>query len=163
MAFPRAATASLIAILTVSAVSAAYAKPVVVVTLSQTTVVTASDGSQHFAALTDGVPVVRGTVIRYTVNAKDTSADPARRLALVGHVPSGTAYAPGSLRGPGGHAEFSLDGTSFSAHPMVAVKTAAGDVMQPADPAQYVMVRWVKDAPLEAKSSTAFFYEVQVK
>src|SRR5450631_1558183 len=99
MAFPRAATASLIAILTVSAVSAAYAKPVVVVTLSQTTVVTAADGSQNFAALTDGVPVVRGTVIRYTVNAKDTSADPARRLALVGHVPSEIGRASCRERG----------------------------------------------------------------
>jgi uncharacterized repeat protein (TIGR01451 family) len=154
------------AILTVTlafTATAAFAKPVVVVTLAQATVVTAADGTQHLAALTDDVPVGRGTAIRYTISAKDTGSEPARQLALTGHVPSGTAYTPSSLRGPGGHAEFSLDGKTFSAHPMVSVKTPAGDVMQPADPASYVVVRWVKDAPLDANAGTSFSYEVRVK
>jgi uncharacterized repeat protein (TIGR01451 family) len=163
MTYARAAAAILTAVLPALAATAAIAKPVVVVTLAQATVVTAADGAEHVAALTDNVPVTRGTAIRYTVSAKDTGTDPARRLALTGRVPSGTAYTPGSLRGPGGHAEYSLDGKTFSAHPMVAVKTSAGSVLQPADPAQYVVVRWVKDAPLDANTSTGFSYEVRVK
>jgi uncharacterized repeat protein (TIGR01451 family) len=103
-------------------------------------------------------------VIRYTINAKDTGSDAARRLELTGHVPAGTAFVAGSVHGPGGHAEFSLDAKTFSAHPMVAVKNAAGDVvMQPADPAQYVLIRWIKDGPLAAASLAGFAYDVRLQ
>jgi len=162
MAYTRAVFA-LSAILPLLSSTAAFAKPIVVLTLSQATVQTAADGVSHLAALNDTVPVARGVAIRYTISAKDLGSDPARHLALTGHVPAGTAYVQGSVRGPGGHAEFSLDGKSFSAHPMITVKTAAGDVIEPADAALYVMVRWVKDGPLAAKSVTAFSYDVQVQ
>ena len=162
--FRRGAIAAfLIALLSLCSAAAALAKPAVVVTLTQAAVVTAADGSTHLAQLDGSTPVDSGLTIRYTVRAKDNGSDPARRLALAGHIPQGTAFAPGSVSGPGGHAEFSLDGKSFSAHPMVTVKTPGGDVVQPADPAQYVMIRWLKDGPLEAKTSTGFSYEVRVK
>jgi len=159
-----AAAAALTAAFTLFAVTAVYAKPLVVVTLSQATVVTAADGTSHLAVLDGGTPIAKGVVIRYTISAKDTGSDPASRLELTGHVPPGTAFAAGSVRGPGGHAEFSLDAKTFSAHPMVAVKNAAGDVvMQPADPAQYVLIRWIKDGPLAAASTAGFAYDVQVQ
>jgi hypothetical protein len=163
MTHARTATAALIALLPLLAATAVFAKPVVVVTLSQATVVTSADGTQHLAPLTGSVPVTHGTAILYIVSAKDIGSDSARRLALTGRIPEGTAFTAGSLRGHGGHAEYSLDGKTFAARPMVAVKTSSGDVMEPADPAQYVVVRWIKDSPLEPQSSAAFTYEVQVK
>jgi uncharacterized repeat protein (TIGR01451 family) len=163
MTYARAAAAALIAALPLFAATAAFAKPVVVVTLAQATVVTAADGTSHVAVLDANTAIGSGVAIRYTVSAKDVGTDPARGLVLTGHVPQGTAFTPGSVRGPGGRAEFSLDGKSFSARPMVTVKTPAGDVLQPADPALYVMIRWTKDAPLDAKSIAAFSYDVHVK
>jgi uncharacterized repeat protein (TIGR01451 family) len=142
----------------------AFAKPAVVVTLSQATVITSADGTSHVVGLDANVAVNRGVVIRYTISAKDTGVDPARRLQLTGHVPPGTAFVAGSMRGPGGHTEFSLDGKTFSAHPLVAVRNAAGTVvMQPADPAQYVLIRWIKDGPLAPAAAVAFTYDVQVR
>lgn len=163
MTYARAAAALFIAALPLFAAAAAVAKPVVVVTLAQATVVTAADGTSHLAPLDGSAPVGSGTAIRYTVSAKDTGTDAARGLALSGRIPEGTAFTPGSVRGPGGHAEFSLDGKSFSPRPMVKVQTPAGEIMQAADPGQYVMIRWVKDGLLDAKSSIAFSYDVRVK
>ena len=164
MTYTRAAgVLALIAALPLFATAVAIAKPVVAITLAQATVVTAADGTSHLAALDGSTAIGSGVVIRYTVTAKDAGSDPARKLVLAGHVPSGTALRPGSVRGSGGHAEFSLDGKSFSTRPMVAVKTPAGDVMQPADPALYVMIRWLKDIPLAPQTSTAFSYDVIVK
>jgi uncharacterized repeat protein (TIGR01451 family) len=162
MKFARAAVAAAI-VGAILSVAPALAQPAVDVTLSQATVVTAADGTSHLVPLDGGVTVARGTLIRYTISAKDNGADPARRLALTGHIPPGTVFAPGSVRGPGGQAEYSLDGKSFSAHPMVAKATPAGEVMVPADPALYVMIRWIKDGPLAAKASIAFSYDVQLK
>jgi uncharacterized repeat protein (TIGR01451 family) len=165
MTYARAAaTVALIAALPVLAATAALAKPVVVITLAQATVVSAADGTSHLAPLDGSTPIASGVVIRYTISAKDTGTDAARGLELSGHVPSGTTFVVGSIHGPAGHAEFSLDGKSFSAQPMVAVKNPAGDVvMQPADPALYVMIRWTKNGPLVAQTSTAFTYDVKVK
>jgi uncharacterized repeat protein (TIGR01451 family) len=163
MIHARAAAAVFIATLPLCAAAAAVAKPVVVVKLVQASVVTAPDGSSHLAPLDGSTPVGSGAAIRYTVSAKDTGTDAARGLALTGRIPEGTAFTPGSVRGPGGHSEFSLDGKSFSTRPMVKVNTPAGEVMQPADPGQYIMIRWVKDGPLDAKSSTAFSYDVRIK
>ncbi len=158
-----AATAFLLAAVLFLASTPAWAKPVVVVTLSQGTVVTAADGTTHLAGMDAAGPIGRGVIIRYTITAKDTGTDVARRLELTGHIPLGTAFAPDSIHGPGGRAEFSLDGKVFSAHPMVTVKTATGDVLQPADPALYVMVRWIKDGPLAAATTSSFSYDVLVK
>jgi hypothetical protein len=145
-------------------VSAAFAKPVVLVALAQASVTTAPDGSVHLAPLEDSVSVAGGTIIRYTVSAKDVGSEPARHLALVGRIPAGTTYSDQSIHGSGGHAEFSLDGKTFAAHPVVVVRSASGaQTTVAADPAQYILIRWVKDTPLLAKASTAFSYDVIVK
>jgi len=143
--------------------SAAFAKPVVLVALAQASVTTAPDGSVHLAPLEDSVSVAGGTIIRYTVSAKDVGSEPARHLALVGRIPAGTTYSDQSIHGSGGHAEFSLDGKTFATHPVVVVRSAGAQTTVAADPAQYVLIRWVKDAPLVAKTSTAFSYDVIVK
>jgi uncharacterized repeat protein (TIGR01451 family) len=145
------------------AATSAFAQPTVAITLSQATVSTAADGTAHVAALETGIALAHGAVIRYTITAKDNGSEAARRLALTGHVPAGTSFSPGSVRGPGGHAEFSLDGKSFAAHPMIAKGTPAGDIMVPAGTDAYVMVRWIKDGPLAAQTSTAFSYDVTLK
>ena len=143
--------------------TAAFAKPIVVLTLSQASVQTTADGVAHLAALDDSVPVASGVAIRYTISAKDVGTDPARRLALAGRIPAGTTYSIDSIHGSGGHAEFSLDGKTFATHPVVVVRSAGAQTTVAADPAQYVLIRWVKDAPLVAKTSTAFSYDVIVK
>jgi uncharacterized repeat protein (TIGR01451 family) len=164
MSFLRGtASASSIALAIFLGLSPVGAKPLITVTLSQAMVITGADGGVHLTAPDTSAPVAHGAVIRYTVSAKDVGTDEARRLQLLGHIPAPTAFVPGSVHGPGGHAEFSLDGKTFSAQPMIAKTTPAGSSMVPADPSAYVMVRWTKDAPLEANSSAGFSYDVRVK
>lgn len=131
--------------------------------LAQATVVTAADGTTHLAPLEGDTPVARGAVIRYTVTAKDTGTDAARHLALTGRIPSATAFVPGSIHGLGGHADYSLDGKTFAVRPMVATTTPTGTVMVPADPGQYVMVRWTMDGALAPAASASFSYDVRLK
>lgn len=156
-------TAASFALLVFVCATTAWAKPAVVITLAQATVATAADGTSHLVPLDANVAIARGSTIRYTVSAKDVGSDAARGLALCGHIPAGTAFVAGSVRGPGGHAEYSLDGKTFSARPMVAKDTPGGSVLEPADPSRYVMVRWVKDAPLEAAAAVSFSYDVIVQ
>jgi len=135
----------------------------VAVTLAQATVVTAADGTSHVTPLAAGVAVERGGLIRYTITAKNSGTDPARRLVLTGRIPAGTAFVEGSLHGAGGHAEYSLDSSSFSAQPMVTKTTPSGTTTVPADPSDYVMVRWIKDGALAAAAASAFSYDVRLK
>jgi len=112
----------------------------------------------------DKAVLKRGDLVRYTIVASNAGGKPAVALSTVGPVPARMEYVAGSAsHAPAASVEFSLDGKSFSAQPMVTVNTSRGPVQKPADPEQYVAVRWVNARPLAPKQRVRYTYEVRVK
>lgn len=124
----------------------------------------AGSGDKTTATPLDKVQLKAGDLVRYTIAAKNAGSSPAVSLHTVGPVPSRTQYVAGSATRPGGaKLEYSLDGKTFSAKPMVEVNTGHGTVKKPADPAQYVALRWIAAKPLSPKGTILYSYEVRVK
>lgn len=106
----------------------------------------------------------RGDVVRYTIVAVNAGSKPAVALSTIGPVPQRLEYIAGSAsRSAGAAVEFSLDGKSFSAQPTVTVNTSRGPVEKPANPDQYVAVRWTALHPLAPKAHVRYTYEARVK
>lgn len=106
----------------------------------------------------------QGDIVRYTILAINAGGKAAVALATVGPVPQKMEYVGGSASHPtGANVEYSLDGKIFSAQPMVVVNTPKGPVKKPADPAQYVAIRWTAQHPLAPKTRLRYTYEVRVK
>ncbi len=106
----------------------------------------------------------KGDLIRYTIVASNIGTKPALALTPVGHVPVRTAFVAGSAqRVAGATVEYTLDGESWSARPMVVIKTAKGTEKRAADPALFKSVRWVFSRALLPHKSDSVTYEVRVQ
>ncbi len=140
----------------------AFAKPNVQLRLSGVLVTQSSDGQETTTSLEKVTPK-KGELYRYTVIASNVGTDPAFKVVTKENVPNGTAFVGGSAsKSRGVVIEYSLDGKTWSAKPMVSVATPKGLVRRPADPSAYASIRWIapKVAP---KSALTFTYEVRVK
>ncbi|MGZ6196282.1 MAG: hypothetical protein ACXWNL_01340 [Vulcanimicrobiaceae bacterium] len=110
----------------------------------------------------EGVVLKAGDLVRYTIAASNSGDSPALKLTPVGPVPKATSFVPGSARAAGAFAEFTLDGKTWSAHPMLSTKTPNGIVAKPADPSLYRAVRWITKRALPPKSVFVYSYDVRV-
>lgn len=125
--------------------------------------ITIADG-KTVATPVEKAVLKKGDLVRYTIVASNAGAKPAVSLSTVGPVPQRTQYVGGSAsHASGASIEYSLDGKAWSAQPMVTVTTDHGPVQKPADPAQYVAVRWLAQRALAPKQSVHYSYEVRVK
>ncbi len=140
----------------------AAAAPAVSLRLSGALVERDARGVEHAVPL-GAQRVQPGETIRYTLLAVNRGDEAARRPSPVARIPAGTAYAGASAPGAPVRLEFSLDGTTFSARPMVSVRGPSGLEQRPADPAQYVALRWSGLAQLAPRAARAFEYTVRVR
>lgn len=102
-----------------------------------------------------------GSTLRYTIVAKNGGDKPALNVLPIGRIPKSATFVAKSATPAS--AQYTLDGKTWSAKPMVEVKEADGKkVKKPADPTTYVGVRW-KIAKLLPKKSATFTYEVIVR
>lgn len=132
------------------------AGPSVKLSLSQALIVQ-KDGKAVATAVPEG-GAKYGSTLRYTIVATNAGDKPALRVTPVGRVPHGSTFVADSATPR--IAQYTLDGKTWSAKPMVEVKEANGKkVKKPADPSQYVGVRW-QIAKLLPKKSQTFSYEV---
>ncbi len=106
----------------------------------------------------------KGDLIRYTIVASNIGTKPALALTPVGHVPVRTAFVAGSAqRIAGATIEYTLDNSSWSTRPVIAIKTAKGMEKRAADPALFKSVRWVFSRALLPHKSDSVTYEVRVQ
>ena len=123
-----------------------------------------ASGDKTVATPVDKAVLKKGDVVRYTIVAQNSGGKSAVAVSTVGPVPQRTQFVAGSASHQAGALiEYSLDGKSWSAQPMVVVNTPRGPVQKAADPAQYVAVRWTAQHPLAPKQSLRYSYEVRVK
>lgn len=112
----------------------------------------------------DKAQLKAGDLVRYTILAKNGGSAAAVALQTVGPIPVKTQYVAGTASHPNGvKLVYSLDGKAFSAQPMVEVKTDHGMVKKPADPSQYVALKWIASRALPPKGTFSYSYEVRVK
>jgi uncharacterized repeat protein (TIGR01451 family) len=142
----------------------AYAKPIVVLSLQGALVERDAKGAERLIPLANAV-LKPGDLVRYDVVATNSGADPAAHLVPAARVPAGTTYEAGSASlAAAARVEFSLDGgKTWSAKPLVVVKTASGTIEKPAPLEAYTALRWVNDKALAPNRSVAYSYEVRVK
>lgn len=135
------------------------AAPSVKLALSQALIVQKDGKTVATAVPEDGAKY--GSTLRYTIVAKNGGDKPALNVLPVGRIPHGVTFIAKSATPAS--AQYTLDGKSWSAKPMVEVKEANGKrVKKPADPSTYVGVRW-KIAKLLPKKTETFTYEVTVR
>lgn len=105
-----------------------------------------------------------GQIILYTIDATNAGSDAALDFKTNGAVPARTQFVAGSVSAPAATVvEYSVDGKIWSAHPAIAVRSAHGIVRKPANPSQYVSVRFTAKRALAPKASFRYSYEVLVK
>lgn len=153
---------ALVLVVVLTTAATALAKPNVQLHLSGV-LVTQSAGGRETTTPIEKVTPKKGELYRYTVVASNVGTDPAFKLVTRENVPNGTAFVAGSAsKAPGVTIEYSLDGKTWAAKPLITVSTTKGLVRRPADPSAYSAVRWIapKVAP---KSALTFTYEVRVK
>lgn len=107
-------------------------------------------------------PVEAGDVVRFVIEASNKGNSPALNLTPADPIPAHMTYVPGSAKNSSATVEFTLDGKTWSAHPVVAVKTAKGTVKKAADPSLYKAIRWVTHAPLAANATFTYSFEARV-
>jgi uncharacterized repeat protein (TIGR01451 family) len=138
------------------------AKPNVQMHLSGVLVTTSANGHETTTPVEKVAPK-KGEIFRYTIEAKNVGTQPALHVIALDKIPNGTEFVGGSAsKAPGVAIEYTLDGKTWSAQPIVSVMTPKGLVRRPADPSAYASVRWIapKVAP---KAALTFTYEVRVK
>lgn len=143
----------------------ALARPTLSLTMSAATVTRTADGREVDAPLGASTALRPGTVVRYTIDARNAGPDAARALRPQALVPRGTAFVEASDRGPAAASvEFSVDGKTWSAHPTIVVRDPSGAATTvPAPASRYTAIRWVLAQPLAAGTGDRFSYEVAVR
>jgi uncharacterized repeat protein (TIGR01451 family) len=111
-----------------------------------------------------GLTLHQGDVVEYAIDAANAGDDAALGFSTLGPVPAHTEFVAGSAHAAQpARIEYSIDGKTWSAHPMQLVKTAQGMQRKPAPPSAYVSVRFTAIKPLAAKAAFHYTYEVTVK
>jgi uncharacterized repeat protein (TIGR01451 family) len=107
--------------------------------------------------------VVPGSIVVYTITAKNTGAQPADNVVVTNPIPQQMRYIDGSATGAGTDITFSVDGGKKYAQPeKLNVKDATGKP-RPATPEDYTHVRWTFTSSLQAGQATPVSYRAQVK
>lgn len=125
--------------------------------------VTLQDGTkeERFTAATQAIP---GQVVEYRIFATNSGETtlPAGVVQIFGPVQSGMEFVANSATQTSERVltEFSVDGTSFSAPP-VLVET--GGERRVAEPSEYTMIRWTLLVPMEPGQEEPFYYRVVLK
>ncbi len=146
-----------------AAIAPALARPDVNVRLGGVLVQKTSSGQSKTTPIT-GLTLHHGDVVRYSIDASNGGDSAALDFSTVGRVPLRTQYVAGSATAPlATVVEYSLDGKSWSTHPIVDVKTAHGIVREPASATKFVAVRFTAKRALAPKATFHYSYEVLVK
>ena len=111
-----------------------------------------------------GLTLHVGDVVEYSIDATNGGDQAAIGFSSVGPVPAHMQYVSGSAHAAQpASIEYSIDGKTWSAHPMQVVKTAHGEQRKPAAPNTYVSVRFTAQRALAPKATYHYSYEVIVK
>ncbi len=119
-------------------------------------------------ALPSNSQVIPGSVLRYTVIAKNNTSRNMRNLTVIQPIPNGMVYIIASataLNTSGAKLEFSIDGgKTFSVNPIIRVRGRDGKIEERPAPADaYTHVRWNFGESLPANSQLTVAYQVRVK
>lgn len=107
--------------------------------------------------------VVPGSIVIYTITAKNTGTQPADSVVVTNPIPKQMQYIDGSAEGAGTDITFSVDGGKKYARPdKLNVRDAAGKP-RPAISADYTHVRWTFNSSLQAGQESPVSYRAQVK
>ena len=160
MKFDKVGIAATAAIILMT--GAVFARPVVNLSTSGY-IVRSQAGAVKLEQFSDTVAPRSGDKIEWKVVAQNGS-EAAKDFVTNLPVPTNTVYVAESAKAPQGvDVTFSADGgKTFSPKPMHLVKTPAGPVEKPGDPAMYTTVRWT-DRLLAKSASVSYTYEAVVK
>ena len=146
--------------------AAAFAKPLVSVSMKAEKEVTVVTKGQKATKKVEAATVDPGNVVFYTLTYVNKGDEPASDAVLDDPIPKGTVYLPGSAFGSGTDISFSIDGGKTFKKPTLLtydVKLPNGKVeKRVASPEEYTHIRWtVKTIPAGSTGKVGF--QVRVK
>lgn len=146
--------------------SAAFAKPLVSVSITAEKEVTVVKGGQKTTKKVAANSIEPGDVIFYTLNYINSGNEAATSVVLDDPIPLGTVYLPGSAFGDGAEITFSIDnGKSFKKPSLLVyeLKSANGQKeKRTASPEEYTHIRWVI-GKIEAGAKGTVGFQVRIK
>lgn len=145
---------------------AAFAKPLVSVSITAEKEVTVVKNGQKVAKKIAAARINPGDVIFYTLNFINSGDEAATNAVLDDPIPLGTVYLPGSAFGPGAEITFSIDdGKTFKKPSLLTyeVKNQNGAMeKRTASPEEYTHIRWVIDK-IDAGAKGTVGFQVKIK
>jgi uncharacterized repeat protein (TIGR01451 family) len=86
--------------------------------------------------------IAQGQVVYYTVQIRNPTGQPARRVTVVQRIPANTTYVKNSASGPSAEISFSVDhGRTFGRAEELTVASPDGGARR-ARPEDYTHIRW---------------------
>lgn len=143
-AAPRALCAALCAL---SAVLSSYALaenevPVETKLIAEVLETIETPEGKQVQRLVPAQKITQGQVVYYTVQIRNPTTQPARRVIVEQRIPLNTTYVPNSASGPAAEITFSVDhGRSFGRAEELTV-TGIGGLSRRATPEDYTHIRW---------------------
>ncbi len=120
--------------------------------------VTLQDGTkeERFTAATEAIP---GQVVEYRIfatNAGETTL-PAGSVQIIGPIQANLQFVANSATPTSDRVltEYSVDGKTFSAPPVLV---GPEDARRVAEPTEYTMIRWTLLVPMEPGQEEPFYY-----
>lgn len=86
--------------------------------------------------------VKQGQVVYYTVQIRNPTTQPARRVTVIQRIPANTTYVAGSATGPSAEITFSVDHGRTFGRPEELTITSSGGASRRATPEDYTHIRW---------------------
>jgi uncharacterized repeat protein (TIGR01451 family) len=116
------------------------------------------DGEPRLALVPAGT-VAPGDQLVYTISFTNVGAQRADGIRITQPIPPGVRYVAGTAVGPGSHVLYSVDGgATYGSASELSVRDAErpaadGDgATRPAEAADYTHLRWLLEAPLDARA-----------
>ena len=107
--------------------------------------------------------IVPGSIVIYTITAKNTGNEPAENVRVTNPIPKHTVYVDGSAFGAGTDITFSVDGGKSFGKPEKLTIEATNGTTRPATTEDYTHVHWNFDFELQPGKKAPVWYRVRVK
>lgn len=132
-------------------------------TVAETEVTETNTQGEKIVKRKPATSIVPGSVVIYTITAKNTGNEPANNIVVTNPIPKQTVYIDGSAFGSGTNISFSVDGgKSYGKPQQLTVKDAKGKP-RAATAEDYTNIRWTFQFDLKPGQEAPVWYRVRVK
>jgi uncharacterized repeat protein (TIGR01451 family) len=132
-------------------------------TVAEQEITTTGEGGEEVTQVVPAGKVVPGTVVIYTVTAKNISQQPLNSVVINDPIPEHMTYVVGSGEGSDTDITYSVDGgSSFFARNELAVSDGAGGT-RPPEASDYTHLRWTLNGDLAPAATKSVSFRARLE